>query len=285
MAEAQSHITHTEWSTIAPAMMQQVTSGPGVAPGDHMAKHGEELLSFSKATTIVDMGCGPGQVTNAVLQAHHAQLPPSTQLIGADSNAQMLAQYNARKKAEVDKGNTYWQCAKTVEVDIHDCAAFEDESVSHMLCGFVLFLVPDPAKAIDAIKRVMAPGGVVAMSSLQSSDWMKLSMYPLKVRPDLRMDVPTNGCSSAEDVTRRLNVAGFRDIEVIQTENYLAFDDYDTICRFLLTKLPMAARIISQMTNDEVLETHKLMMADLKTWYPTLPAKMVGKVNIAYCRK
>ncbi|ETS84455.1 hypothetical protein PFICI_02480 [Pestalotiopsis fici W106-1] len=266
-------------------MMQQITAGPGVAPAEHMAKHGNELLSFSDATTIVDMGCGPGQVTNAVLQAHDTRIPVSAKVIGADNNAQMLAQYNARKQAEVDKGNTSWQHAETVEVDIHDCAAFEDDSVSHMLCGFVLFLVPDPAKAIDAMKRVVAPGGVVAMSSLQSSEWVRLSMYPLKVRPDLKMDIPTNGCSSAEDVTRRLTMAGFKDIEVVEIENYLAFDDYDVICRFLLTKLPMAARIIAQMTNEEVLKTQELMMADLKVWHPILPAKMVGKVNVAYCRK
>ncbi|KAF7523235.1 hypothetical protein G7054_g11855 [Neopestalotiopsis clavispora] len=266
-------------------MMQQITAGPGVAPAEHMAHYSHELLSFSEATTIVDMGCGPGQVTNAVLQAHQGRLPAAAKVVGADTNAQMLAQYNARKQAEVDKGNAYWQRPETVEVDIHDCAAFGDDSVSHMLCGFVLFLVPDPAKAIHAMKRVVAPGGVVAMSSLQSSEWVKLSMYPLRVRPDLKMDAPTNGCSSADDVTRRLTEAGFKDIEVIEIENYLAFDDYDMICRFLLTKLPMAARIIGQMTDEEVLKTQALMMDDLKTWHPTLPAKMVGKVNVAYCRK
>lgn len=266
-------------------MMQMVSAGPGVAPAEQMAEHGEKLLSYSKATTVVDMGCGPGQVTNAVLQRHHAQLPSSAKVVGADNNAQMLGQYESRKKAEVEKGNAFWQRAETAVVDVHDCAAFGDNSVSHMLCGLVLFLVPDPAKAIGAIKRVMAPDGVLAISSLQSSDWVKLSMYPLKVRPDLKMVVPTNGCSSAEDVTKHLNTAGFRDIEVIEIENYMAFDNYDTVCRFLLTKLPMSARMISQMTNEEVLKTHELMMADLKTWYPTLPARMVGKVNVAYCRK
>lgn len=266
-------------------MMQMIAAGPGVAPAQHMARHAEELLSFSQATTIVDMGCGPGQVTNAVLEAHHAQLPPSAKVIGADNNSQMLAQYTGRKKNEVDKGNSYWQLPETSEVDIHDCAAIPDNSVSHMLCGFVLFLVPNPAKAIAAMKRVVQPGGVVAMSSMQSSEWVKLSNYPLKVRPDLATPVPTNGCSSAEDVTKHLQDAGFVDIEVVPIESYMAFNDYDAVCRFILTKLPMAARALSQMTNEEVLETHELMMADLKTWYPTLPAKLVGKVTVAYCRK
>ncbi|RYP13116.1 hypothetical protein DL767_010875 [Monosporascus sp. MG133] len=285
MSATEPHITHTEWSTIAPAMVQMISAGPGVAPAQHMAEHAEKLLSFSKATTIVDMGCGPGQVTNAVLEAHHAQLPPSARVIGADNNAQMLAQYSRRKQTEVEKGNSYWQRAETVEVDVHDCAAFEDDSVSHMLCGFLIFLVPNPGKAIAALKRVTAPGGVVAMSSFQTSDWAKLSNYPFKVCPHLAMAAPTNGCSSAEDVIKHLEEAGFRDIEVVPTESYMAFDDYDAVCRFILTKLPMPARALTQMTNEEVLKTHEMMVADLKTWYPTVPAKMVGKVDIAYCRK
>ncbi|KAH7303229.1 S-adenosyl-L-methionine-dependent methyltransferase [Stachybotrys elegans] len=284
-ASAPPHITHTEWSTLAPAIIQHITAGPGVAPAKHMAEHGDELLPFSEATTVVDMGCGPGQVTNAVLEAHHAKMPASVQMIGADNNAQMMVGYTMRQKTEVDKGNTYWQRAKTLEVDIHDCAALPDDSVSHMLCGFVLFLVPEPAKAISAMKRVMAPGGVLAVSSLQTSEWMKLSMYPSKIRPDLAVSGPGNGCSSAEDVTNHLKNSGFKDIEVIQIENYMEFNEYDSLCRFLLTKLPMTARIIAQMTNEEVLKTHALMVEDVKSWYPTLPARLVGKVNIAYCRK
>ncbi|KAI4597692.1 hypothetical protein KJ359_003967 [Pestalotiopsis sp. 9143b] len=275
-----------KWSTIAPAMMQHIMAGPGVAPAKHMAEHSEKLLSFSKATTVVDMGCGPGQVTNGVLEAHSAQLPASAKIIGADNNAQMIGQFTRRREGEIAKGNSAWERTETVEVDVHDCSkAFADGSVSHMLCGFVIFLVPEPAKAIASMQRALAPGGVLAMSSLKSSEWVKLSTYPLRVRPDLKMSGPNNGCSSAEEVTNQLQTSGFKNIEVIEIESYMAFDDYDTVCRFLLTKLPMAARAISQMTNEEVLKTHAMMVADLKTWHPELPAKMIGRVNVAYATK
>ncbi|KAJ8108974.1 hypothetical protein ONZ43_g6265 [Nemania bipapillata] len=254
-AKASDHITSTEWSEIAPTMMQMTASGPGVAPAQHMAEHADKLLPFSKATFIVDMGCGPGQVTNAVLEAHNANIPKSAKFIGADNNAEMLA-----------------------------CDALEDDSVSHMLAGFVIFLVPNPAQAIASIKRVMAPGGVLAMCAMLGGDWAKLSMYPLKVCPGLAMDVPPNGCSSREDVTNHLKNAGFTDIEVIDVENHMEFDDYDVVCRFLLNKLPMAARAIAQMTNEQIIQTQEMMVADLKSWYPTLPARMKGQTNIAYAR-
>ncbi|KAH8162632.1 hypothetical protein CIB48_g5616 [Xylaria polymorpha] len=99
------------------------------------------------------------------------------------------------------------------------------------------------------------------------------------------MEVPLNGFSSRKDVTNHLKNAGFTDIKVIDVENYMAFDDYDVICRFLLNKLPMAAGAIAQMTNEEIMKTQDMMAADLKSRYPTLPAKMKGQTNIAYARK
>ncbi|KAI0400621.1 S-adenosyl-L-methionine-dependent methyltransferase [Xylaria palmicola] len=232
-------------------MAQMIAAGPGVAPAKHMAEH------------------------TASLALCHAQDRRASrrlcEVIGADNNAKMLAQYNNRKKAEVEKGNTYWRCAEPLDVDIHNCSsAFADDSVTHMLCGFIVFLIPDPAKAIASMKL----SGVT------------LSMYPAKARPDLAGPPgPANGCSVPEDVTNHLKKAGFRDIEVVEVQSYMEFDDYETVCRFLLTKLPATSRVIAKMTNEEVLQTQDEMIADLKTWHPELPARMTGKVNIAYCRK
>ncbi|KAI1269315.1 hypothetical protein F5Y18DRAFT_374214 [Xylariaceae sp. FL1019] len=74
------------------------------------------------------------------------------------------------------------------------------------------------------------------MSAMQATDWAKLSMYPLKVPPDLAMEVPSNGCTSRDDVINHLKNAGFTHIEVIDIENYMELDDYGAICRFLLNK-------------------------------------------------
>ncbi|KAI1123660.1 S-adenosyl-L-methionine-dependent methyltransferase [Nemania abortiva] len=285
-ASAPPHITETEWSHIAPGMAQMVAAGPGVAPAKHMAGHAASLLPFSfPDTLVVDMGCGPGQVTNAVLQEHRDQL--SKKVIGADNNPQMIEQYNARQQVEVAKGNTYWEHAETLTVDVHDCStALADNSVSHMLCGFIVFLVPDPAKAIASMHRAIAPGGVLAMSSLVGAEWVKLANYPVQVRPDLAAPFgPANGCSSPDEVTAHLQKAGFRDIETVEVQSYMEFDDYEFVTRFILNRLPQATRAVAKMTNDEILQTQEKMITDLKTWHPTLPAKMLGKVNIAYCRK
>ncbi|KAI1169432.1 S-adenosyl-L-methionine-dependent methyltransferase [Nemania sp. FL0916] len=286
MAGSGPHITETEWSHIAPGMAQMVAAGPGVAPAKHMAEHSASLLPFlSPDTLVVDMGCGPGQVTNAVLEQHRDKL--AKKVIGADNNPQMLEQYNARQKGEIAKGNSYWEHAESKAVDIHDCAAaLADGSVSHMLCGFIVFLIPEPGKAIASMHRAMASGGVLAMSSLAGAEWMKLANYPTQIRPDLAAPIgPANGCSAPNEVRSHLEKAGFRDIEILEIQSYMEFDDYEFVTRFILNRLPQATRAVAKMTNEEVMQTQQKMIADLKSWHPELPAKMLGKVNIAYCRK
>lgn len=289
-------INREEWSTFAPSFMQMAFQGPGVAPAQAMAERVNELLPFSSSTSssgatasaqvplVVDMGCGPGQITAAILQAQqHATSP--TRVIGADNNAQMLAQYAARKQKELDAGNDDWGRAEVLTTDIHDCTALADGSVTHMLAGFVVFLVAEPVKALEAVRRTLAPDGVFAFSAWERSDWGDLMYYPVKVRPDLVMPTLPTDWTQAEGVRGRLVEAGFRDVEVGSIEGYLPFTDYDEICRFILTKMPLAARVVAQMSDEEVLRTHALMVSDLRAKYPTVPAKMVGKATVAYCRK
>ncbi|ERT00696.1 hypothetical protein HMPREF1624_01928 [Sporothrix schenckii ATCC 58251] len=278
-------ITSAEWTVFSSEFMKLATAGPGVAPAAHMVRRAHELLPFSQATTVVDIGCGPGQITDAVLGAHSAALSPTAKVVGADLNAQMLEQYNKRKEREVDGGHAYWSRAQSVQTDITDCAAFSDGAVSHMLAGFVVFLVPAPAQALQAMKRALAPGGVLAMSAWTTSQWMELMYYPTKVRPDLGMPTLPSTWSSTDGVKAQLATAGFKDIEVVETEGYMPFDDHAEICRFILTKMPPSARMVAQMTDEEVVRTHELMVQDLREWYPSVPAKMVGKATIAFAKK
>lgn len=278
-------IDREEWSTFAPAFMQLAARGPGVAPAHSIADHANHLLPFSLATTVVDMGCGPGQITDAVLQQHAAALPPAARVLGADNNPQMLAQYTARKHRQVEQGDDYWARVETIETDIHTCSGLDDDSVSHMLAGFVVFLVPEPAKAVEAMRKKLAPGGVLALTSWAGSEWQDLMYYPMKVRKDLAMPTLPATWTQPDGVGQQLQSIGFKDVDVVQTEGYLTFTDYDEICRFILTKMPLAARVVAQMSDEEVLSTHALMVADLKARHPTVPAKMVGTATVAYCRK
>lgn len=265
--------------------MQIAAQGPGIAPALAMVESTNQLLPFSTAKLVVDMGCGPGQITNAVLQKHSADLSPTARVIGADNSPQMLAQYSARREKELKEGKEYWRRVETVQMDMHDCTELPDDSVTHMLAGSVVFLVLEPVKAVEAMKSKLNSGGVLAFSSWESSDWHELMYYPKKVRPDLVMPWPPVDWTQPDGVRKNLHKIGFSKIQVEQTEGYWPFPDYDEICRFILTKMPLAARVISQMSDEEVFQTHALMVSVLKAKYPSAPAKMVGKATVAYCLK
>lgn len=278
-------IDREEWGKFAPSFMQLAALGPGVGPARTLVERINKLAPFSTAKLVVDMGCGPGQVTDAILREHASELPTAARVIGADNSPQMLAQYTGRKAREVDGGKEYWARVETVTTDIHDCAALADDSVTHMLAGFVVFLVPEPVRAVEAMRRKLSPGGALAFSSWEGSDWQDLMYYPKKVRPDLVMPTLSADWTQPDGVRKQLQQIGFDNVQVEQTKGYWAFTDYDEVCRFILTKMPLAARVISQMSDEEVLQTHALMVADLKTKYPTVPAEMVGNATVAYCLK
>lgn len=265
--------------------MQLAVQGPGVAPAQAMAKRANELLPFSSATTVVDMGCGPGQVTAAILQEYASALPAAARVVAADNSPQMLAQFAARKQKEEAGGSESWARVETVTTDIHNCAEFDNESITHLLAGFTLFLIPEPLKALESIKLKLASGGVFAFSAWESSDWQDLMYYPKKVRADLDMPYLPNDWTDPESVRKTLQDTGLQDVEVVQTEGYWPITDYDETCRFVLTKLPLPARFTGQMSDEEVRETHKLMVSDLKAKYPALPVNLVGKATLAFCRK
>ncbi|PSR82478.1 S-adenosyl-L-methionine-dependent methyltransferase [Coniella lustricola] len=278
-------IDREEWSKFAPWFMQVAAAGPGVAPADDIVEHTNTLVPFATTTTVVDMGCGPGQITNALLQKYGAHLPAQAKVIGADNNPAMLAQYRMRRDKEIDAGHADWKRVEAILTDVHDCAAFEDNSLSHILASFVVFLVPEPAKAINAMREKLSPGGVLAFSAWASSEWQDLMYYPTKVRKDLFMPSPPAEWTQPAGVQAQLDKIGFQSIEVTQTTGYLSFTDYDEICRFILFKMPLAARVVAQMSDGEVLQTHALMVADLRDKYPALPAQMIGTATVAYCRK
>lgn len=265
--------------------MQIAAQGPGVAPAHAMVEHTNRLPPFSGASLIVDMGCGPGQVTNAILEGHSAEIPTAARIVGADNSPQMLTAYTARKEKELGGGKEYWSRVETTTTDIHDCASFANDSVTHMLAGFVVFLVPEPTRAIEAMRSKLVPIGALAFSSWESSDWQDRMYYPKKVRPDLVMPTLPPDWTQPDGVRERLQQIGFQSVQVEQTKGYWAFTDYDEVCRFILTKMPLAARVISQMSDEEVLQTHALMVKDLKSKYPAVPAEMMGTATVAYCLK
>jgi ubiquinone/menaquinone biosynthesis C-methylase UbiE len=100
---------------------------------------------------ILDCGCGPGSVTVGL-----AQWAPDGETVGIDLGAE---QFDGARALARDFGvnNVAFR-----QGDIFDLP-FGDDSFDVVFCQTVLFHIPDPMKALAEIKRVLRPGGLVAL--------------------------------------------------------------------------------------------------------------------------
>ena len=194
--------------------MRLATDGPGIAPAVDMTKVGNIAYPFASALTILDVGCGPGQVTNEVLKAHGSSLPASARVVASDLAPGIIEQVERRKKEEVAAGNLLWSRVEPVVCNAMDLSALPDKSVSHAFDGF---MVPQPRVASKEAYRVLTDqhgDGMLAISSWQGSSWRELMGFPSKVRPEKVMPKVPPTWSTVEGVHGELEATGFRDVDV-----------------------------------------------------------------------
>ena len=277
------------WSKFAPSFVKLATdNGPAVLPAQDMIKAGDAAYPFSSALTVLDIGCGTGQVMSEVLKAHGSELPSSSRLVASDLSPGMIEQVQIRKAAEIEKGNTSWSKAETVVCNATDLSKFPDSSVSHALAGFVLFMVPQPRTALKEIQRVLTNqngGGFFALSSWLGSEWLDLMSFSNKVRPDkpiLQMLPPWN---TIEGVRGELEATGFRDIDVHLVETFWPFDDYDEIARYILTQFPGMSKMTADMSREELENVRDLMVKHIIAKHPSVPGRLTGTAIIGLGRK
>jgi ubiquinone/menaquinone biosynthesis C-methylase UbiE len=103
---------------------------------------------------IVDLGCGPGAVTELILERVRGQQPPP-RVIGVDPSSSAIAKARAAissKFAEFVQGSAEW-LSKLVK------------SADTVVFLNAIHLMPDKAQVLKEIRRVLKPGGLLAFNS------------------------------------------------------------------------------------------------------------------------
>jgi ubiquinone/menaquinone biosynthesis C-methylase UbiE len=133
------------------------TIGHGEGPLAYMRfRSAERCCAFFRThvrspSRILDCGCGPGSITIGL-----AQWAPDGETVGVDLGAEQLD--GARTLARnLGVNNLTFR-----EGDIFDLP-FGDDSFDVVFSQTVLCHIPDPEKALAEIKRVLRPGGLVAL--------------------------------------------------------------------------------------------------------------------------
>jgi SAM-dependent methyltransferase len=102
--------------------------------------------------TILDVACGTGIVARLVRD----KLGPKPRIVGADLNAGMIAQ--AQSLPDVQVQSIEWEVADASDLP------FAGGSFSVVICQQGIQFFPDELAALREMKRVLRPGGLIALS-------------------------------------------------------------------------------------------------------------------------
>ncbi|KFY06824.1 hypothetical protein V492_07715 [Pseudogymnoascus sp. VKM F-4246] len=261
-----------------------VWSKYGKAPSRKRPRH------HSSTRHVLDLGCGVGELTNAGIASHGSELPPYSRLIASDIAAGMIEQLKVRKSNELSKGTTAWSKIETSVDDARDLSAFADSSVSHLLAGFVLFMVPQPRTALKEIRRVLTDengGGAFAMSSWLEldSEWYHIMTLTNQFRPERPSVKMPQEWLTIDGIRGELQEAGFRDVDVYPLKTYLPFEGYEELADFMMYTFPNMDRMTAGFSEEELGELRRQIIEYVKSRHPTAPSKLEGTAIIAVCRK
>ena len=121
--------------------------GPGMAEERRIARL---LLGLVPGDGVLDIACGTGNFTRDFARV----VGPTGLVVGLDASTTMLG------RALDDTGGM--EQVAYVRGDAQDLP-FRDESFDAVCCFAALHLFADPMMALDSIKRVLTPGGRVAI--------------------------------------------------------------------------------------------------------------------------
>jgi ubiquinone/menaquinone biosynthesis C-methylase UbiE len=211
---------------------------------------------------LLDCGCGVGSITLDL-----AEIVAPGETVGADLDDGQLALARA---AAITRGlnNARFEVASVYELP------FADASFDAALAHTVLFHLSDPLRALKELRRVLAPGGIVAVADDDYSTWvispedsaMRWAMAELA--PKI---IAANGGSPfySRDLRLLLQEAGFARTEgfAVAAEYYGTLEEtrrYAAVVGRMMANPDMLQLVLSQgwATADEM----EAKRADILAW-------------------
>lgn len=200
----------------------------------------------------------------------------------------MLKQVEASKDQGIASGGEQaeiWKRVQTQVLDATDLQGVADESRSHVLAGWVYFMTPDPQKCLTESLRVLTPGGVLACTAWEGSEWLEL-MYTLdEVRSDLKLPSLPEKWSDVDLLKKELEIAGFKEVQSERVPVKMHFEKHEVLIDFLIEKLPHAVALTKQMSEEEVKKWKELATAKCKEYCADAPGELKGWSLMAIGRK
>ncbi|MCX5065429.1 methyltransferase domain-containing protein [Micromonospora lupini] len=229
----------TRTTSIAADQIAYLDTAAATAVGRDYKGRAVDALDLRPGHAVVDIGCGPGTDLGRLADAVRA----GGLVVGVDRDARMLAEA-ARRLADRPEIDLRAGDAHALPLD--------DTSMDRARIDRVLMHVADPATVLTEVRRVLRPGGLVAMAE---PDWDTLAVADEDVRTSrsfarfvaARVRNPTIG----RELVRLSAQAGLRvrAVEAIA----VVFRDFDTADRILgLRRNSARAVAAGELTDADV---------------------------------
>ena len=147
------------------------TADPSKIASGALLAAANDALPFSQASSILDLGCGYATVTTMLCSQYHDVLPKDVKFLAGDNSPAMVAKTTSIRDEKVASPDVsarekrVWQSLDVTEIDACDMKNVPSTSMSHVVAGLVLHMVPDPEKAVAEVGRVLQSGGVLSLTS------------------------------------------------------------------------------------------------------------------------
>lgn len=203
-----------------------------------------ELAALRPGERVLDLACGTGLITFRAAEA-----------VGRDGHVTATDISDAMVAHVIQEADQRGLANITAERADAETLRFDDASFDAVLCGLGLMYVPDPRAALEAARRVLAPGGrfvAAVWGDRRNCGWAEI--FPIV---DARVDsevCPLFFQLGTGDALRiAMEMTGFGDITVDRLTTTLAYASADDAigAAFVGGPVALAYARFDETTRDE----------------------------------
>jgi ubiquinone/menaquinone biosynthesis C-methylase UbiE len=205
------------------------------------------LPPLTSSTRIIDSACGPGIVTQLILEkAKEQRISPPPYVLGIDNAQGMIDQFEGKKE-------TFgWTTVESRVMSAETLTGIEDNSFDAVIMNFGLFALPDAVKGAAEMWRVLKTGGVAIITTWKRSPPVDILEKAVgAIRPTEKDSVfpISKDWLKAEKLSQVMTHGGFESVKVDSFDSYWKNDSLEEFLESLTG--PFWQRLWAHWSDEE----------------------------------